>query len=257
MIAAEKYTSETLLWMHRWADRLHSFRLSRPSEFAFTAGQFARLGLRVEGSDQVVWRPYSVVSACDATYLEFFSVEVPGGQFTEQLGRQSIGSTVLVEKAAYGFLTTERFINGHDLWMISTGTGLAPFICMLYEDRLWAEYANLILIHSVRQENELGYRDEIARIASARPAHQGGRLHYVPVVTREQVEGTLHARIPTLIDSGELEARIGLLLDPDPARVLLCGNPEMVTSVRALLSGRGFVPPRRGQPGTFTVENYW
>ena len=257
MTAADKYTSESLLWMQRWAPRLFSFRLSRSSAFRFTAGQFARLGLRSESTDELIWRPYSVVSATDAQYLEFFSVEVPGGQFTEQLARQPVGTEVMVEKVPYGFLTTERFENGRDLWMISTGTGLAPFICMLYENRLWADYANLIVVHSVRHQDELAYRDEIARIAAARPAEEKTALHYVPVVTRQTVEATLHDRIPVLIDTGDLERQVGLSLDPGPARALLCGNPEMVSAVRALLATRGFVPPRRGQPGTLTVENYW
>jgi ferredoxin--NADP+ reductase len=257
MIAAEKYTSETLLWMHRWAPRLFSFRLSRSSQFRFTAGQFARLGLAVEPEGELIWRPYSVVSASAAPHLEFFSVEVPGGQFSEQLARMPIGSEVLVERSPYGFLTTERFSSGRDLWMIATGTGLAPFICMLYEDQIWADYANLVLIHSVREANELAYRAEFERIAKARGPDRAEALHYVPIVTREHVDGVFHDRIPTLIENGALEARLGLSLDPEPARVLLCGNPDMVTSVRAQLSARGFVPPRRGQPGTLAVENYW
>jgi ferredoxin--NADP+ reductase len=263
MISPEKYTRQTLVWSQRWTEQLFSFRVTRARDFRFVAGQFARLGLDPdEGQSEQIWRPYSVVSAASADYLEFFSVVVPGGQFTERLVALAPGSTVLVEKVPYGFLTTERFLPGESLWMISTGTGLAPFISMLFEKDLWQSYQHLVLVHSVRHESELAYRQELDAMSEA--ASRDGRrarLHYLPVVTRQQAAEQhnhhLHARIPTLIDSGELERAAGVSLDPAQARALLCGNPEMVTMVRRQLSERGFVPPRRGQPGTLTVENYW
>jgi ferredoxin--NADP+ reductase len=270
MTSPEKYTSETLLSSKRWTEQLFSFRLSRATGFRFAAGQFARLGLDAdEGQSEQIWRTYSVVSAANADYLEFFSVVVPGGQFTERLVTRPLGSTVLVEKAPYGFLTTERFLPGESLWMISTGTGLAPFISMLFEKSLWQDYQHLVLVHSVRHASELAYQDEIESVTKlACEEGRRARLHYLPVVTRQQPDAAanaasnlhpeaLRARIPTLIDNGELELAAGVALDPARARALLCGNPEMVTTVRQQLSARGFVPPRRGQPGNLTVENYW
>ena len=262
MISPEKYTSQTLVSSQRWTEQLFSFRLTRSPDYRFTAGQFARLGLDADSHQgEQIWRPYSVVSAASADYLEFFSVVVPGGQFTERLVARPLGSTVLVEKVPYGFLTTERFLPGESLWMISTGTGLAPFISMLYEKSLWQEFQHLVLVHSVRQAGELAYRQEIERLgASAAGEGRRAMLHYLPVVTRDaghSAAGVFQARIPTLIDNGELERAAGVVLDPATARALLCGNPEMVTTVRQQLSARGFVPPRRGQPGNLTVENYW
>jgi ferredoxin--NADP+ reductase len=263
MISPDKYTNQTLIWSQRWTEQLFSFRVTRRPEFRFTAGQFARLGLDAdEDEKEQIWRPYSVVSAASADYLEFFSVVVPGGQFTERLVAKTPGSTVLVEKVPYGFLTTERFLPGESLWMISTGTGLAPFISMLYEKSLWQDYRHLVLVHSVRHSNELAYQAEIKGISEAAESEgRGAVLHYLPVVTRQQAASAqqvvLQARIPTLIVSGELERAAGVSLDPAQARALLCGNPEMVTTVRQQLSARGFVPPRRGQPGSLTVENYW
>jgi ferredoxin--NADP+ reductase len=260
MLAPEKYTAQTLLWKRRWTPQLFSFRLSRPESFKFKAGQFARLGLPATDADpdSEIWRPYSVVSGEEALELEFFSVIVPGGQFTERLSAQPEGSQVLLEKSPYGFLTTERFAPGRALWMISTGTGLAPFISILYDRNLWTQYQQLIVVHSVRTIGELGYQDEIQALAQEGLREgRGARLHYVPIVTREKPEGMLHERIPTLIDSGVLERLVDCVLEPSGSRALLCGNPEMVSTVRQQLSARGFVPPRRGQLGTLTVENYW
>ena len=263
MISPDKYTSQTLVSSQRWTEQLFSFRLTRSPEFRFTAGQFARLGLDPDADQgEQIWRPYSVVSAANADHLEFFSVVVPGGQFTERLVKRAPGSTVLVEKTPYGFLTTERFLPGESLWMISTGTGLAPFISMLYEKKLWQDYQHLVLVHSVRQASELAYQDDIRNLSqSAGSDAMRTQLHYLPIVTRgaavSEEAPWLRHRIPALIESGELERAAGVALDPARARALLCGNPEMVTSVRQLLSARGFVPPRRGQPGNLTVENYW
>jgi ferredoxin--NADP+ reductase len=258
--ALDKYTVEKVQLRRLWAPHLISFRLSRSAQFAFRAGQFARLGIiaRSGTRESAVWRPYSIVSGQAAPYLEFFSVLVPGGEFTQHLAGLRDGDEMLVEKAPYGFLTTERIVKGGDLWMISTGTGLAPFISMLSDPALWRDYQNLILVHSVRSACELAYVHEINELNAENTLEGGARLHYVPIVTREKnLDGMLHARIPELIDAGVLEAKTGSSLVPSQARVLLCGNPDMVTTVRGQLSARQFKPARRGELGTLAVENYW
>lgn len=261
MIEADKATAESLTWVKYWAPNLLSFRTTRDASFTFAAGQFARLGLLVanaDGAEETVWRPYSIVSATKADHLEFCSVVVPTGQFTRALVARELGSAIYVEKDPYGFLTTDRFAPGQSLWMIATGTGLAPFVSMLYEAEHWTRFQNLVVVHSVRYARELAYANEIQKIAAEFAKRPGtARLHYLPVVTREDVPDTPRERLPVLLEQGVLEERSGLALDPSLARVLLCGNPLMVTAMRKALSIKGFAASRRGQPGTLAVENYW
>jgi ferredoxin--NADP+ reductase len=264
MTSPDKYTAERIVWIRSWAPNLFSFRLTRFDGFHFTPGQFARLGVKKADRDnpknpageKIVWRAYSVASARDDTHLEFFSIVIPGGEFTTELARLKVGDTVYVEKTNYGFLTTDRFVDGKDLWMLATGTGLAPFLSILWEPQIWADYENLIVVHSVRYPNELAYADTIdtmrARFAGAR-----ARLHYIPTVTRVKHSGAFDRRIPQLIESGTLEAGAGLRFDHNRSRFLICGNPEMIGATRKLLGSKGFMTARRSQPGQIAVENYW
>jgi len=256
MSAAEKYTAERIIDVQRWASNLFSFRTTRYDGYRFVPGQFARLGVRK--GDNVVWRAYSIVSAHYDEHLEFFSIVVPDGEFTSELSRLAANDELLVDKKNYGYLTVDRFAGGRDLWLLSTGTGLAPFISILYDFQPWRQYENIILVHSVRHAHELVYQDVIASFADhelfAEHAH---KLQYVPVVTREPVAGTLDQRITDLIRNGRLERHVGLPFDVDHSRVMICGNPDMVEETRQLLMDRGLTISRRGKPGNLAVENYW
>jgi ferredoxin/flavodoxin---NADP+ reductase len=263
MPAAPKFTPEKLLSIRPWAPNLFSFRMTRDPAFQFVAGQFARIGVRCADPDnpknpageKIVWRAYSVASATDAPFLDFFSVVVPGGEFTPALARLQVGDTVYLERLNYGFLTLERFEPARDLWLLCTGTGLAPFLAILSESTTWNRYQNLIVVQSVRYPNELAYGDEIRALGGV-PAGMA-KLHYVPVVTRKPSAGVLGERVPALLESGTLEARVGLPIDAATSRVLICGNPEMIAATRKLLSARGLTTSRRGKPGQLAVENYW
>jgi ferredoxin--NADP+ reductase len=259
MPSTEKFTPQRLVSMRPWAPNLFSFRITRDPAFRFVAGQFARLGVLPPDADPasphaIVWRAYSVVSKADAPHLDFFSIVIPGGAFTPPLARQVPGSTVYVDRSSYGFFTLDRFEPARDLWMLCTGTGLAPCLSILSEASTWNSYRNLVVVHCVRYPNELAYAD---MLRTARPDLGSASLHYVPVVTARETPGTLHQRIPVLLESGALEARVGLRIDPMQARVLVCGNPAMVSTTRKWLGTRGLAPSRRGNPGQLAVENYW
>src|SRR5690606_8696563 len=242
----------------------------------FEPGQFARLGVKPAGSDEIVWRAYSMVSSSYDEHLEFFSIVVGGGLFTGALEHLRVGDTVYVDKTAYGFLTTERF--AHDvehkrsLWMLSSGTGLAPFLSILYELPVWEQFDKLVLVHSVRTPEELAYADAIHALREHEAFSEyftddPDRLIYLPVITRPPAGTTpalpsrggviLDRRITALLQDGRLERAAGLALDPEHACVMLCGNPQMVTDLRGMLQDRGFRAPRRGRPGNLAVENYW
>jgi ferredoxin/flavodoxin---NADP+ reductase len=257
MPSSDKYTEETILDIKVWTDNLFTFKTTRYSGYRFIPGQFARLGVTKPDS-KVVWRPYSIVSANYDESLEFYSIVVPDGEFTSELSKLKIGDKLFVDKTNYGFLTTDRFENGKDLWMLSTGTGLAPFISILYDFSTWEQYENIILVHSVRHVEELAYQELIEGFKTHEFFSEfGHKLKYVKTVTREKVAGTLNARVTTLIENGGLEAELGLPLDLDRSRVMICGNPEMVDQTRVLLQNKGMTVSRRGQPGHLAVENYW
>jgi ferredoxin--NADP+ reductase len=258
MSTPDKYTTETITDVRPWTENLFSFRTTRDRGYRFVPGQFARLGVRGRAEDSIVWRAYSIASAAHDEHLEFFSVVVPGGAFTSRLATLREGDPILVERRSYGFLTTDRFEAGRDLWMLATGTGLAPFLSILHDFATWEGYENLVLVQSVRTQSELAYEDLIRGFdKSEYYAQFAHKLRYARIVTREPVPGTLRDRVTKLLASGVLEENIGLRLDLDRSRIMLCGNPEMVEDSRRLLTGRGFRMSRRGDPGHLAVENYW
>ncbi|MFV5385511.1 ferredoxin--NADP reductase [Acinetobacter junii] len=253
-MSIEKFTVEKVLSVHRWAHNLFSFTMTRPAHFKFTAGQFARIGLIVNG--ELVVRAYSVVSSPFDENLEFFSIVVPDGAFTSNLQHLEIGDELYLDKTAYGYLTLARYQLplAHDLWLLATGTGLAPFLSMLQDFETWTKYQHIHLIYSVRSTAELAYVDRIQEIAeSFGEGHTG--FKFVPIITRDP-NATLHDRLPVLIENGELEKVVGLSLNPATSHVMLCGNPQMVEDTKDALKQRGLSMNRRGE-GNIAVENYW
>lgn len=253
----EKFTRQTLLDVQTLTPSLFTLRTTRDPGFRFRAGQFARLGVtKADGS--TVWRAYSMVSAPHDEHLEFFSIVVPGGEFTSELSRLAEGDTLLIDKQAFGFLTLDRFIDGRDLWLLATGTGVAPFLSILQDLEVWQRFERILLVYSARHESELAYQPLIAGLKELE--HLEGvtdKLTYIPVVTREQVPGALNGRITTLIENGELERAAGLALTPEHSRVMLCGNPQMIEDTRAVLKARDMNLALTRRPGQVAVENYW
>lgn len=252
--SSPKVVSAEVIWCHRWNDHLLSIRIARDASYPFVPGQFARIGLRDE-SGEMIWRAYSIVSAPSEAFLEFFLVVLPGGKFSSRVAKLNVGDTMMLEKPAQGFLTLDRFVGGNDLWLIGTGTGLAPYISMIREPSTWQRFENIIVALSVREAQDLAYTEEIAALAKR---NGESKLHFVRSLTRDaNVPDTLHGRLTTLTQSGELERAAGIPFDLARSRFMLCGNPEMVEAMRAILKGRGFAMNRRLTPGHIIVENYW
>jgi len=253
----EKFTRQTLTEVRVWSPSLFSLRCTRDPGFRFRAGQFVRLGVR-KASGCIVWRAYSMVSAPHDEHLEFFSIVVPGGEFTGELSRLKAGDELLVEKQATGYLTLDRFPDGRDLWLIGTGTGLAPFLSILQDLEAWQRFEHIVLVYSARDRGELAYQTLIAELPQREWLEGAGRkLRYIPVVTRERVPGALNTRITRLIESGELERAAGLKLAPEHSRIMLCGNPQMIEDTRAVLKARDLNLALTRRPGQVAVENYW
>lgn len=273
--ADPKYTRQRVTSRITWqSDKLFSLRITRDPAFRFIPGQFARLGLAVDqpaidaaNREPNEWRAYSMVSHPGESELEFFAVAVPEGKFSPELSRLREGDTIWVDKTSFGFLTLERFVDGRDLWLVSTGTGLSAYIPMLRDPVTWQRFSRVILVHGVRHSNELAYRDELLALQQSRKDSGGGQLIYLPMASRENIDPAWSpslprttlapARLTDLLESGELERRAGCALDPASSRIMLCGNPAMVTDMRKLLSLRNFAAGRRGIPGNLAVENYW
>ncbi|WP_455917705.1 ferredoxin--NADP reductase [Pseudomonas cerasi] len=255
--SAEKFTCQTLLDVQSLTPSLFTLRTTRDPGFRFTAGQFVRLGVNTaDGS--TVWRAYSIVSSPFDEHLDFFSIVVPGGEFTSQLSRLRVGDTLMVERQATGFLTLNRFVDGRDLWLLGTGTGVAPFLSILQDFEVWEKFERIVLVYSAREAKELAYQELIHALGEREYlAEYAHKLVYIPTVTREQHPGALNGRITTLIENGELERAAGVELTPEHSRVLICGNPQMVDDTRQLLKQRDMQLSLSRRPGQVAVENYW
>jgi ferredoxin/flavodoxin---NADP+ reductase len=251
-----KYSRERVLSVRRWSESLFSFVITRPAHFRFTAGQFARIGLEVAGDAPIV-RAYSVVSSPFAETLEFFSIVMPEGAFTSRLQSLQVDDQLLLERIPYGYLTLARYQEPmpQDLWLLATGTGLAPFLSILQDFTVWQSYQHIVLAYSVRTIEELAYVDEINALEETFADTGHTFFRFIPIVTRDATFA-LHERLPRLIESGLLEQVAGLAFNAASSHVMLCGNPQMVDDTRQALKARGLTMNRRGV-GNIAVENYW
>ncbi|MEZ2692852.1 ferredoxin--NADP reductase [Psychrobacter faecalis] len=271
----------TVLSKTTWTPNLFSFTVSRPDSFKFTAGQFVRLGVNPsqlnyykqlskvadaedeeldEALNEDIFRAYSIVSSPFDEILEFFSIVIPDGAFTSQLQYLEVGDELLLNTMPFGFLTLARYQKPlpKDLWLLATGTGLAPFLSMLQDLKTWEDYEHIVLAYSARSTEELAYMDKIESLQEdfGTLVDNPAKLIFIPIVTREPVEGALTERLPKLLLDGTLQARAGIDLDVDSTHVMLCGNPEMVEDTKETLKRLGLVMNRRGE-GNIAVENYW
>lgn len=264
----------------RWAPTLLSFKVTRPDGFKFTAGQFVRLGIHGKDLqyfaqnyetklitsetqdkpidlDGYVFRAYSVASSPYDEFIEFFSVVIPEGEFTSKVNHIQVGDSLLLNTMPFGYLTLARYQLPlpNDLWLLATGTGLAPFLSILKTIEVWQQYQRIILVYSARTSQELAYQAEIDAIKSIY-GDNGAAFVFLPIVTREADYAGEKARVPNLILSGKLTELVGQKLDKERSHVMLCGNPQMVEDTKEALKSIGLTMNRRGE-GNIAVENYW
>jgi ferredoxin--NADP+ reductase len=248
------FQRETVLSVRHWTDSLFSFTATRDPGFRFQNGQFAMIGLEVDG--RPLLRAYSMASANHEDELEFFSIKVPDGPLTSRLQKIREGDIILVGRKATGTLIAGNLIPGKRLLLLSTGTGLAPFASLIKDPEIYESYETIVLAHGCRQVSELAYGEQV--VESLRRHELFGplsddRLIYYPTVTREPFRN--RGRITDLIETGQLFADIGLpALDLKTDRVMLCGSPSMLEELRAMLSARGFVEGSHSEPGHFVIE---
>ncbi|MBK7327005.1 MAG: ferredoxin--NADP reductase [Propionivibrio sp.] len=248
-------SSQRVLSVHHWNDNLFSFRTTRDASLRFINGQFVMLGLEQEG--RPLTRAYSIASANHDDFLEFFSIKVTNGPLTSKLQHLSVGDAVVVSRKPTGTLVLRDLKPGKNLYLLATGTGLAPFISLIQDPESYERFDKVILVHGVRTVNELAYRDFITEEL---PKHEyfadlvQDKLIYYPTVTREPFQN--QGRITHLIENGKLFSDIGLpTLNPANDRVMICGSPAMIKDCCTLLNERGFkMSPHIGATGDYVIE---
>jgi ferredoxin/flavodoxin---NADP+ reductase len=242
---SEKWHEGRVVENRHWTDALFSLKVEG-APLDFEAGQFVRIALEIEGA--LVPRPFSFVNPPSQPVHEFYGIVVPEGPLSPRLARLRAGDALYVARNPAGFLVLSEVPDTQTLWLMSTGTGIAPFLSMLQTEAPWKRFENVVLVHAVRHARELVYQDMIARLP---------KLRYVKFVSREDAPGALAGRIPAALADGRLEAAAGLKIAPETSHVMLCGNPDMLRDAQAALQARGLRKHRRRAPGHITVESFW
>jgi ferredoxin--NADP+ reductase len=248
------FNQERVLSVHHWTDNLFSFTTTRDSSFRFRNGEFTMIGLRI--NEKPLLRAYSVASANYEDNLEFFSIKVADGPLTSRLQHLKAGDEIIVGRKATGTLVIDNLKNGRNLYLIGTGTGLAPFLSVIKDPETYERFEKVVLLHGCRRVAELAYGELITE----KLPHDEmigdmvrAQLIYYPTVTRDPFRN--RGRITDLITSGKLFDDIALPgLDPEQDRVMICGSPALLADTKKLLLDRGFVEGNQGEPADFVVE---
>ena len=248
------FNEERVLTVHHWTDKLFTFTTTRDPSLRFSNGHFTMIGLRI--NDKPLLRAYSIVSANYEEHLEFLSIKVPDGPLTSRLQHIKVGDSIIVGKKPTGTLLIDYLLPGKRLYMLSTGTGLAPFMSVIRDPATYEAFEQVILVHGVRQADELAYHD---LVVDHLPKHEflgemiSKQLLYYPTVTRESYRTM--GRVTDLMESGKMFEDLKLpALDATDDRVMICGSPHMLKDLKHMLEGRGFKEGNTSKPGDFVIE---
>lgn len=248
------FFNETVTGVHHWTDRLFSFTTTRDQGFRFRSGQFTMIGMEVEG--RPLLRAYSIACGYYEESLEFFSIIVPEGPLTSRLQKLREGDSLLVGRKATGTLLLENLRPAKRLYLLATGTGLAPFVSVVKDPETYEQYESVVLAHGCRTNDELTYGRMVVehlKHDELLGEYATEQLKYIPTTTRDQ--GINRGRISDLIEAGNLGEEFGLPpLDVEEDRVMLCGSPKMFNDITSLLKEHGFAEGSSSEPGEYVVE---
>jgi ferredoxin/flavodoxin---NADP+ reductase len=250
----DAYFEARILEVRHWTDRLFSFTTTREKSFRFQSGQFLMIGLEVDG--RPLMRAYSIASSPYDETLEFLSIKVPNGPLTSRLQHVRSGDSLLIGRKATGTLLMQNLLPGRSLYLLASGTGLAPFLSIIRDPEVYERFEKVVLVHSCRHVADLAYRDFIEDMLP-RDAYLGQqistKLVYYPTVTRERFHH--QGRIPLLIETGRLSMDTGLpQLDAEFDRGMVCGSPAMLADTRILLDSSGFSEGSMARQGSYVIE---
>ena len=248
------FNLETVTFVHHWTPSLFTLRTTRDPSLRFESGQFVMLGLEIDG--RPLLRAYSIASAPYADELEFYSIKVADGPLTSHLQKIVVGDQILVGKKHTGTLVLDGLRPGSHLYLVGTGTGLAPFLSLARDPEVYERFEKVIITHTVREVADLNYREFLSHDLPNDPDLGeliAPKLIYYPTVTREPF--VTQGRITDLIESGKLFTDVGLPpLDPAQDRLMLCGGPSVLADLKALLLARGYEEGSIAHPGDFVLE---
>ncbi|WP_076071959.1 ferredoxin--NADP reductase [Sphingomonas montana] len=248
---------ETVLWVRHWNEHLFSFAITRPASFRFRSGEFVMIGLPGPKGKPLL-RAYSIASPSYSDELEFLSIAVEDGPLTSQLRLVQAGDQIFLGRKPTGTLVSDALLPGRRLFLISTGTGLAPFLSVARDPDIYDQFEEIVIVHSVRRVADLAYRTELEAAFADDPLigeQAQDQLGYVPTVTREEFRTT--GRIDALVASGELfvpPLTGGREFDPEQDRIMLCGSMAMIKDFAAFLDGLGFSEGSNAAPGHYVIE---
>ena len=248
------FNQESVLSVHHWTDTLFSFTTTRDPSFRFRNGEFTMIGLKV--GEKPLLRAYSVASANYEDRLEFFSIKVPDGPLTSRLQHLKEGDEIVVSRKATGTLVIDNLEDGRNLYLVGTGTGLAPFLSVIKDPETYDRFEKVVLLHGCRHVRELAYGEMITeRLPNDELIGELVReqLIYYPTVTRDPFRN--RGRITDLITSGQLFDDLGQgPLDLETDRIMMCGSPAMLEDLKQMFAARGFVEGSHSEPGHFVIE---
>jgi ferredoxin/flavodoxin---NADP+ reductase len=248
-------STEQVLKVHHWTDTQFTFTTTRDSGLRFENGQFVMVGLHVDS--RPLLRAYSIASANHEEHLEFLSIKVPDGPLTSRLQHIRAGDPVLVSRKPTGTLVLHDLKPGKRLYLLSTGTGAAPFMSVIKDPEVYERFEHVVLVHGVRWVRESAVvRNLVESVKQHEFLAEAARdkLHYYPTVTREPYRN--RGRLTELIESGKLFHDLGLpAFNPEADRVMVCGSPAMLADTQSLLDAHGFkISPHIGEPGDYVIE---
>jgi ferredoxin--NADP+ reductase len=249
-------TVEDVLTVRHWNEHLFSFTITRPASFRFRSGEFVMLGLPGEG--RPLLRAYSIASPSYAEELEFLSIKVPDGPLTSRLQKIVPGDQLFLGRKPTGTLVADALLPGSRLFLLSTGTGLAPFLSIVRDPDIYERFSQIVLVHSVRRVDDLAFREFLESQLAGDPLCQDQALlqfDYLPTVTREAFHTT--GRIDALIDNGALfGGKLGgpKHFDPETDRVMMCGSMAMCKDLAARFDTLGFTEGSNAAPGHYVIE---
>ena len=256
MAEARKLHLQRVTWVHHWTNGLFSFQIERPDSFRFRSGEFVMIGLK--DGDRPLLRAYSIVSPNWEEHLEFFSVKVPEGPLTSRLQHLKVGDYIFLSKKPTGTLVIDALKPGQRLFMVGTGTGLAPFLSVLRDPETHEKFEEIIITHTVREEQELAYRDFLENEIHADEVFGEllrDRFTYYPTVTRGEFKTP--GRITDRIQAGEFANDLGLIgnrFNPETARVMVCGSMAFNKDMAAMLEDHGLEEGSNSAPGSYVLE---